>query len=266
MPLIHRVLALLLLSSSLVSLAAAQQSKPISKDEVSKMLNQNQECPADQPPYFWHTEEVDLKGDATPQLLVIASTCMTGTAGPDIHSVFSRNSDGELIELPIDEPKDPKVYDNLFGNRNYDLTAENGLLVATFGDDSDRDTPLTIKYKWNGKEFAVASIEKTGVFPTSYDCSKAQSEVEKAICHVDSLAALDRDLATVYKSALSHLPAAEREALISEQRDWIAKRDKHCEPYKGWVGCITQSYQQRIAALKQRAAASTPSPASAQKP
>jgi uncharacterized protein YecT (DUF1311 family) len=265
MPPIHRLLALFLLSSLLGSLAAAPQSKPISKEEVSEWLNQNEECPADQPPYFWRSDEVDLKGDGTPQLIVVASTCMTGTAGPDIHSVFSRSSDGELIELPITKPKDPNFFGNLFGNSNYDFTAENGLLVASYHDDIARDTPIVIKYKWNGKEFAVVSIHKTGVFPTSYDCSKAQSDVERAICHVDSLAALDRDLAAVYKSALARLSGPDREALRSEQRDWLVQRDKS-SLFKNWVPRLTALYQQRIAALKQRAAAPTPAAASAQKP
>ena len=51
-----------------------------------------------------------------------------------------------------------------------------------FSDGSDGDTPLIIKYKWNGKEFAVASIQKTGVLPTSYACTKTLTEVENAIC------------------------------------------------------------------------------------
>jgi uncharacterized protein YecT (DUF1311 family) len=268
MPPIHRVLVLLFLPFFLASLAPAQQSKPISKEDIAKWLNQNEECPADQPPYFWRFDEVDLKGDGTPQLLVVASTCMTGTAGPDIHSVFSRNPDGELIELPIAEPKDPNLYDNLFGNSNYDLTAENGLLVASYTDDIARDTPIVIKYKWNGQEFAVVSIHKTGVFPTSFDCTKAKSDAERAICHVDSLAALDRDLAAVYKSVLARLSGPQRGALKSEQRDWLVQRDKS-SLHNGWVPRLTGLYEQRIAALKQRAAALTPpapAAASAQKP
>ena len=74
----------------------------------------------------------------------------------------------ELEELKIAEV-DLKTYDNLFGNRNYILSVKKGLLVATFGGDSDRDTPLIIDYKWKSKEFAVVSILETGVFPTSCD-------------------------------------------------------------------------------------------------
>jgi uncharacterized protein YecT (DUF1311 family) len=232
----------------------AQKTKPIEKEELSEWIKKAHDCPPESSLYFYTLDHYDFLGDGNQEAIVVASTCMTGTAGPDIHSVFSRDSDGQIIELPIAEPKDPKTYDNLFGNRNYDLTVENGLLVETFGDDPDRDTPLIIKYKWNGKEFAVVSIEKTGVFPTSYDCTKAESEVEKAVCHVDSLAALDRDLNDIYKTLLSRLSGSELEALRSEQRAWLADRDKKCEPYKGWVGCLTDFYQQRIDALKKRLA------------
>jgi uncharacterized protein YecT (DUF1311 family) len=259
------VFACLLLVPSAGLQTPAQPAKPIEEKEVSAWLNQNGECPADREPYFSSFDETDLKGDGTPQVIVVASTCMTGTAGPDIHSVFSRDATGELIELPIAEA-DPKTFDNLFGNRNYDLSeGENGLLVATFRDDGDRPTPLVIKYKWNGKEFAIVSIQKTGIFPTSYDCKKAQSEIENAICHVESLAALDRQLADTYKAVLAKSSPQEREDVKSEQRDWLDQRNKQCGPYKSWVSCLTDSYQKRIEALKKPLPAPMPA-ASAQKP
>ena len=116
----------------------AQKSKPIEKDEIAKWNNRMEECPADQPPYFWKVDYYDFKEDGTRQAIVIVSTCMTGTAGPDVHSVISRNSDGELEEMKIAEV-DPKTYDNMFGNRNYDFVVENGLLVANFEDDLHRN-------------------------------------------------------------------------------------------------------------------------------
>ncbi len=220
--------------------------------------NRMEECPADQPPHFWKVDYYDFKGDGTQQAIVIASTCMTGTAGPDVHSVISRNSDGELEEMKIAEV-DPKTYDNMFGNRNYDLVVENGLLVANFEDDPDRaKIPLIIRYKWNGKEFAVDSIHKTGIFPTSYDCKKSLSEVENAICHVEELAALDVQLGTAYTALLAKLPPADRDALKAEQRAWLINRDKQCAPYKGWIGCLTDFYQKRIDELKKRAPVPSP--------
>ena len=264
MPFTSRIVFLLLLSTALATFSLAQQPKstaPIPKDELAKWINEHNECGAESPPpYFYRFEPVDFKRDGRPQVIVVASTCMTGTGGPDIHSVYSRDSEGEIIELPVAEPKDPSTYDNLFGNRNYDLVTENGLLVANFEDDPDRAAiPLIIRYQWNGHEFAVASIHKTGVFPTSYDCKDVQKgDVADAICHVAELAALDLQLNAAYKSALARLSTPGREGLKSEQRAWLLHRDKTCAPYKGWIGCLTNLYQERITALKQRAAALTP--------
>jgi len=206
----------------------------------------------------------DFTGDGNEEAIVVAASCMSGTGGPDIQSIISRDSSGQLMELEIPDAA-PEAYDSLFGNRNYDLTVQDSLLVATFEDDRDRPTPLIIKYKWNGKRFSIASITKTGVFPTSYDCAKAETEVERAICYVKELANLDLQLSATYKSLLSELPTAKRDALKSEQRAWLVSRDRQCEPYKGWVGCLRDSYQERINELRKR---SVPQPlrAHSQKP
>ncbi len=232
----------------------AQKTKHIEKEEIAKWINRMEECPDDQPPYFSQVDYHDFKGDGTQQAIVVASTCMTGTAGPDIHSVLSRNSDGELEEMKIAEV-DPKTYDSLFGNRNYTLSVEKGLLVADFTDGSNT---VTINYKWNGKEFAVASIDKPGIYPTSFDCTKSLTEVEHMICHVESLAALDVQLNTLYRSLLAKLAGPERDALRDEQRNWLAAREKTCN-FKGWHGCLTDYYQNRIDILKKRG--ETPAPA-----
>jgi uncharacterized protein YecT (DUF1311 family) len=258
-PAIHKTRMLFLGLAILLTLCSipctcAQKSKPISKEEIIQWLDRMGECPADQPPPRFHRlDYYDFKGDGNQEAIVVASTCMSGTGGPDVHSVFGRDSDGEVQELKIAEV-DPKTYDNLFGNRNYDLVAQNGLLVANIEDDSDRaNIPLIIRYKWNGKEFAVDSIHKTGVYPTSYDCTKAsKGNVEDAICHVEELASLDLQLSAAYKALRAKLPIADRETLRSEQRAWLADRDKRCALYKAWIGCITDFYQRRIEELKRQ--------------
>lgn len=244
----------ILLCLPLVPCAHAQKPRPIDEKEISDWYNKKYDCPEDRPLYFYTFEEFDFQGIGTDQAIIVAMSCEGGTGGPDIHSVISRDTDGELEELNI--PDAPKAtYDNMFGNQNYDLSVENGLLVATFGDDPARDkTPLTIKYKWNGKEFAIVAIEKTGIYPTSYDCSaKTLTEVENLICHVDTLAALDVQLSGVYKSLLAKLTGPDREALRDEQRKWLTAREKTCSIYKGWLSCLADYHQKRIDALKKRA-------------
>jgi uncharacterized protein YecT (DUF1311 family) len=255
----------ILLCLPFIPCATAQKSKPIDEKEISDWYNKKYDCPEDRPLYFYTFEEYDFQGTGTDQAIIVAMSCQGGTGGPDIHSVLSRNADGELVELNVPDP-DPKTYDNLFGNRNSDFAVENGLLVATFSDDPDRDnTPLTIKYKWNGKEFVIDSIEKTGIYPTSYDCSaKTLTEVENLICHVDSLAALDVQLSTLYKSLLGKRTSTQRDALREEQRQWLSAREKTCSIYKGWLSCLSDYYQKRIDALKKRA--ETPASAKAANP
>jgi uncharacterized protein YecT (DUF1311 family) len=246
----------ILLWVSCIPCARAQKTKPIEKQEIADWFYKKYECPPEPPMYFYSFEHFDFKHDGAPQAVVVAMSCEGGTGGPDIHSVISRDEDGELEELKIPDAA-PKTYDNLFGNRNYTLAAEKGLLVATFGDDPDRDnTPLTIKYKWNGNEFAIVTIEKTGIYPTSYDCTKDLTEVENAICHVDSLAALDVQLSAVYKSLLGKLAGSQLDVLREEQRQWLAAREKTCPIYKGWLGCLADYYEKRIGALKKLAATS----------
>jgi len=231
----------------------AQDARAISEAEISQWVNQSRDCPAGSQPYFWRLDYFDFKGDGNQEAIVVASSCATGTGGPDIHSVFSRDTSGNIVELKIQEV-DPRTYDNLFGNRNYDLSVEQGLLVATYGDDPKRELPLVIRYKWNGKEFEVVSIKKTGVFRTSYDCTKALGEVENAICHVKQLAELDLQLNSTYKALLAKLAASERPVLRSEQRAWILERDKDCAPYKGWIDCLTDNYEKRMNQLSKRSA------------
>jgi uncharacterized protein YecT (DUF1311 family) len=135
----------------------------------------------------------------------------------------------KFLDTGIIAPGGPNLL--LAGNRNYDLSVQNGTLVATFEDDPDREIPpLIITYKRNGETFEVASILKTGIFPTSCDCAKAASEMERVICHVPALAALDLRLSESYKTLSARLPRQERDKLKSEQRDWLRQRDRECQP------------------------------------
>jgi uncharacterized protein YecT (DUF1311 family) len=246
----------LLLCLPFLALAEVQKAQPISQEELSSWINNQRDCSAGSEVYFSRLDYYDFKGDGNQEAIVVASSCATGTAGPDVHSVFGRDASGELIELKIPEP-DEKAYDSLFGNRNSDLDVEDGLLVSTFNDDIAREPPLIIKYKWNGKQFEIVFLKKTGIFKTSYDCSKADREAENAICHVKELADFDLQLGALYKSVLAKLPPTEQTLLRQEQRAWLSQRDKECLIYKGWVGCLTDYYQKRIDQLKKQSGSPT---------
>jgi len=59
----------------------------------------------------------------------------------------------------------------------------------------------------------------------SFDCAKASTPVEKAICASGDLSALDKQIADEYPAALSI-----GQAKVAEQRAWLVQRDKACAP------------------------------------
>ena len=80
----------------------------------------------------------------------------------------------------------------------------------------------------------------------SFDCAKAGSATEKAICSDIALARLDRTLADQYTVALSFTDDAGKAKVREDQRKWIAERNA-CA---GDVGCLTSQYQARIKVLQ----------------
>jgi uncharacterized protein len=63
---------------------------------------------------------------------------------------------------------------------------------------------------------------------TSFDCSKASTFVEKAICSDKQLSGLDGQLAGLYKTARA--AAANSATLESEQKAWLSARDNALMP------------------------------------
>lgn len=243
---------------------AAQQAaaRKITADEVKVFINGHagvDECESLDQIHIDHLEYFDFTGDGQEEAVVVASTCMTGTAGPDIHAVYAREADGKVAELPfLDARGDPPIDNSkfkrtpVFGNPNYSLGVEGGKLVVRWVDSSDREAPVVISYKWDGKKFAVEKMEVEGPYPTSYDCGKATKELDLAICYSPRVAKLDVELERAYRAALSGVPAAEKAELQKQQRDWLARRDKACTIYKWWVECLADFYEKRIEELKQR--------------
>jgi uncharacterized protein YecT (DUF1311 family) len=240
------------------------QQKPsgkITEAEIKSFINNQSDvdvCESLDQIHVDRVEYFDFTGDGQEEAVVVASTCMTGTAGPDVHAVYKRGADGKLIELPFLNAKGDPPNSNsngekfpVFGNPNYSLRAENGKLVARWGDSSDRKEPLVVWYKWDGAMFIVDHVKVEGPFPTSYDCSKATREMDRAICYSPSVAALDVELGQVYRTALQNLTPEKKKELQSGQREWLAQREKQCTIYKWWVDCLTELYTKRIAELKQ---------------
>lgn len=88
----------------------------------------------------------------------------------------------------------------------------------------------------------------------SFDCAKASSRIDNAICASSELSELDSKLDLAYRSALavSTDPPGVRQA----QRDWLRTTRNQC----GDEACLLTVYMQRVAALSRTSSAQTQSP------
>lgn len=92
----------------------------------------------------------------------------------------------------------------------------------------------------------------------SFDCGKAATDVEKAICDDRDLSRLDRDLGAYYQAALKMLVAKPqiRKEVADAQLAWIRKRDETCRLPVGHtrktvplLPCLRNTYEERLMAL-----------------
>ena len=95
-----------------------------------------------------------------------------------------------------------------------------------------------------GALFVVAVLAATGVQAASFDCKKARSEDEKAICANPELSKLDDDLAAAFKAALGLMSGDTKRIAIfrKAQAEWVKERDR-CG---GTASCLKNEYVRRI--------------------
>jgi uncharacterized protein YecT (DUF1311 family) len=86
----------------------------------------------------------------------------------------------------------------------------------------------------------------------SFDCTKATTPVERAICADPLLVQLDRVMADTYTQVLN---VVNRQVLREEQRRWIELRDKQCANTPNINQCIQQHYKTRLQQLANKGGA-----------
>ncbi|MBL8144133.1 MAG: DUF1311 domain-containing protein [Acidobacteria bacterium] len=79
----------------------------------------------------------------------------------------------------------------------------------------------------------------------SFDCAKASTATEKAICGADDLSQLDKALGQQYGKARSLASIAKRRMLVDEQRGWLERRNA-CG---GTATCLRPLMQKRLDTL-----------------
>lgn len=83
----------------------------------------------------------------------------------------------------------------------------------------------------------------------SFDCAKAATAIEKAICADAALARLDREVAQAFEQRLAQIESAgDREAMRQVQRRWLGRRDAACADQSGVAlgACLIGTYRTRL--------------------
>jgi uncharacterized protein len=78
----------------------------------------------------------------------------------------------------------------------------------------------------------------------SFDCAKASTRIEKAICADAELSTLDEHLGRFYFGARERL-AENGSCVVADQREWIRRRRNACAD----GACLKKSYLERLAEL-----------------
>lgn len=95
---------------------------------------------------------------------------------------------------------------------------------------------------------AVLGLRPSVSNAASFDCAKAQSSVEKAICKDAELGLLDEQLAAAYKLALTVHPVPSY--VKARQRDWLKQRNVYFDPASGTaLARLKSDYRARIRQL-----------------
>ncbi len=79
----------------------------------------------------------------------------------------------------------------------------------------------------------------------SFDCAKAKSKIEKAICADPKLSQFDEDLNRYYTTALEALKDG-ASCLKNDERQWVKTARDKCGPK---ADCLTKAYLGRLATL-----------------
>lgn len=81
----------------------------------------------------------------------------------------------------------------------------------------------------------------------SFDCGKASTPTEHAICSSPTLSELDTKMASLYRRGLEYSTTAEADRLKGEQRAWLKNRAAECG---GDAACLDDFSRKRISELK----------------
>ena len=84
-----------------------------------------------------------------------------------------------------------------------------------------------------------------------FDCARASTPIERAVCSNAELVAADRAMAQAYAGLLAKLGGPAREHLMADQARWLANRERACVGEPADVeDCLAARYRDRTSLLK----------------
>lgn len=92
------------------------------------------------------------------------------------------------------------------------------------------------------------SITLSSALAASFDCQKANTPTEQAICANDDLSALDEQLSLTYRAHLGS-PELDSGQLKKAQRSWLRNTRQRCEAADAISECLSDAYRERIEGL-----------------
>ncbi len=87
-------------------------------------------------------------------------------------------------------------------------------------------------------------------FQAGFDCDRASTVIELAICRNERIAAGDRELNRLYGELLDASDAERRRTLSSDQRAWLTRRNRDCvDGNDADMACLARLYSDRLVAM-----------------
>ncbi|MCR6630040.1 MAG: DUF3298 domain-containing protein [Magnetospirillum sp.] len=97
---------------------------------------------------------------------------------------------------------------------------------------------------------ALSTVGGAAAHAASFDCSKARSGPERAICDEPAVSAQDEEMAALYRNLMDELSPKGQAALRSSQREWVAKSRRPCGQGISTKDCLEGWYDRRIRELR----------------
>src|SRR5262245_54196325 len=104
---------------------------------------------------------------------------------------------------------------------------------------------------WPALAIALCPLSPASAATPSFDCTKAESTVEKLVCTDEDLSRIDREVARLFVLARNGVTGTSRlPQLIGTQRGWIRARDD-CWKQPDARHCVLESYANRVEELRE---------------